>query len=144
MTPERFAYLADAYGADLQRWPAAERVAALALLVSDDVSARDTLQQASWLDTMLDSHQAVAPPPGLAQRIAVSGMPATSTSFWARYIGWLSPAGFVGAGLAGIAAGMLVASLSLPLYSASDALPSVFDQSDADVVFSLNAEEIDQ
>ena len=29
MTPERFVHLADAYGADLQRWPSAERACLL-------------------------------------------------------------------------------------------------------------------
>ncbi|WP_397452762.1 hypothetical protein [Pseudomonas sp. NA-150] len=143
MTPERFVHLADAYGADLQRWPASERDAAQALLAGGDVRALEALHQAHWLDGRLDSHHLAAPTPGLAQRIAASAIPAPSTSFWARYIGWLSPAGFVGAGLAGVAVGMMVASLSLPLSTSSEALPSVFDQSDADIVSSFNVEEID-
>lgn len=37
MTPERFAHLADAYGADLQRWPAQEQGSARALLDSGGI-----------------------------------------------------------------------------------------------------------
>jgi len=39
---------------------------------------------------------------------------------------------------------MLVVSLGLPLPSSSEALPSIFEQSDADIVMSINAEESDQ
>lgn len=58
MTPERFAYLADAYGADLHRWPLAERGAAKALLDSGNPSAREALDQAGWLDA--DIHQGLS------------------------------------------------------------------------------------
>jgi DNA-directed RNA polymerase specialized sigma24 family protein len=49
-----------------------------------------------------------------------------------------------GAGLAGIAASMLVASLSLPLTGTPDVLPSIFDHGDADLMLSLDAEESEQ
>jgi hypothetical protein len=66
-------------------------------------------------------------------------------SFWSRYANWLSPAGLVGVGVAGIVTGMLVASMSVPLpMLSSEVLPSVFDQGDAEVVFSVNAEEAEQ
>jgi len=144
MTPERFGHLADAYGADLRRWPAAERAGAQALLARGDAEVLDALEQARQLDRMLDRHQVPAPAPGLARRIAASATIAPRDAFWRRYADWLSRAGFVGVGLAGVAAGMLVASLSLPLPSASEILPSIFDQSDAEFVLSINAEEIDQ
>jgi len=144
MTPERFAYLAEAYGADLQRWPIAERAAAQALLEHGDAASLDVLRQARRLDSLLDSYQLASPDPTLARRIAASALTARPLSFWSRYAGWLSRVGFVGVGLAGIAAGMLVASLSLPLPSASEALPSIFDQGGADIVFTVNAEESEQ
>ncbi|NWA25819.1 hypothetical protein HX866_13055 [Pseudomonas gingeri] len=144
MTPERFAYLADAYGADLQRWPVAERVDARTLLERGDATSLLVLQQARQLDSLLDSYQLATPDPALARRIVASAPPARPTSFWSRYADWLSRVGFVGVGLAGIATGMLVASLSLPLPSASEALPSIFDQGDADIVFTVNAEESEQ
>ena len=141
MTPERFAYLADAYGADLQRWPANERPAAQALLDGGDGRAREALHQARWLDSQLDSHQLALPDPALVRQIRQSA----PRSFWSRYANWLSPAGLVGAGIAGIVTGMLVASMSVPLpLMSSDVLPSVFDQGDAEVVFTVNAEETEQ
>ena len=143
MTPERFAYLADAYGADLQRWPVAERGAAQELLDSANASAREALNQAGWLDAELDSHQLALTDPALARQIRQS-VPRRA-SFWSRYAGWLSPAGLVGAGIAGVVTGMLVASMSVPLpLMSSDVLPSVFDQGDAEVVFTVNAEETEQ
>jgi len=143
MTPERFTHLADAYGADLQRWPATERAGAQALLAEGNPELVEALNEARWLDGLLDSHKVLAPTPELIRRI-VAAAPVAAPSFWGRHPGWLSRLGFVGAGLAGIAAGMLVVSLSLPLPSASETLPSIFEQSDADIVLSINAEESDQ
>ncbi|MBS7841886.1 hypothetical protein KFF47_03765 [Pseudomonas fluorescens] len=141
MTPERFAYLADVYGADLQRWPDTEQPAAQALLDSGNLHARDALQQARWLDHQLDSHQLALPDPALVRQIRQSA----PRSFWSRYASWLSPAGLVGVGIAGIVTGMLVASMSVPLpMLSSEVLPSVFDQGDAEVVFTVNAEETEQ
>ncbi|WLH32347.1 hypothetical protein ABVN18_17650 [Pseudomonas canadensis] len=143
MTPERFAYLADAYGANLQRWPLAERGAAQALLDGGNVSAREVLDQAGWLDAQLDSHQLAFTDPALARQIRQSAL--RRTSFWSRYAAWLSPAGLVGVGIAGVVTGMLVASMSVPLPMVSaEVLPSVFDQGDAQVIFTVNAEESEQ
>jgi tetrahydromethanopterin S-methyltransferase subunit F len=143
MTPERFAHLADAYGASLHRWPLAEQAPAQALLDSGDPSARLTLHEAAWLDTQLDAHTVLQTDLALARQIRQS-VPRRA-SFWSRYANWLSPAGLVGVGIAGIAAGVLVASMSVPLpMLSSEVLPSVFDQGDAEVVFSVNAEETEQ
>lgn len=143
MTPERFAYLADAYGADLQRWPLAEQSAAQALLDSGNASAREALHAAGWLDAHLDCHQLAFLDPALARQIRQSAP--RRASFWSRYAGWLSPAGLVGVGIAGVATGMLVASMSVPLPMVSaEVLPSVFDQGDAQVIFSVNAEDTEQ
>ncbi|MGU3309669.1 hypothetical protein ACLBW8_25800 [Pseudomonas sp. M5A4_2d] len=143
MTPERFTHLADAYGASLHRWPIAEQAAAQALLDSGNASAREALCEAGWLDGQLDNHQLAFADPALARQIRQSAP--RRASFWSRYANWLSPAGLVGVGIAGIAAGVLVASLSVPLpMLSSEVLPSVFDQGDADVVFTVNAEETEQ
>ncbi|MFW0753910.1 hypothetical protein ACN1C3_04030 [Pseudomonas sp. H11T01] len=144
MTLERFSHLANVYGADLQRWPSTERAAAQVLLAGGDAEVLKVLHQARWLDNILDSHPVAAPTPDLVRRIVASAPLAAPPSFWTRHARWLSRAGFVGAGLAGIAAGMLVVSLDLPLTTSPDALPSIFEQSDADIVLSINAEEIDQ
>lgn len=145
MTPERFAYLAEAYGADLQRWPASERDAAQALLGGGNALATEALGQARWLDSQLDSYQVAAPGPALVQRIiATAAIPPRGASFWQRYAGWLASLGWVGVGLTGVAAGMLAVALGLPLSTATEALPSVFDQSDAEFILSTNAEEAEQ
>ncbi|WP_419736505.1 hypothetical protein [Pseudomonas sp. COR18] len=145
MTPERFAQLAEAYGADLRRWPATERAGAEVLLEQRDSSALAALDQARLLDNLLDSHQLPAPDPALIRRIRLLAGQNRAPSFWQRYAGWLSPAGVVGVGVAGIAAGILVASLSLPLpLHSAEVLPSVFDHGDADIVFTVNAEETEQ
>jgi hypothetical protein len=141
MTPERFAYLADAYGAELHRWPAAEQVAAQALLDSGDVHVRDAMSDARWLDGQLNSHQPTLADAALIRQVRQS----FPRSFWSRYASWLSPAGLVGVGIAGVVTGMLVASMSVPLpMLSSEVLPSVFDQGDAEVVFTVNAEETEQ
>lgn len=143
MKPERFVHLADAYGADLHRWPLAEQAPAQALLNSGSAIAHEALDAASWLDAQLDSDQLAFVDPALARRIRQSAP--RPLSFWSRYARWLSPAGVVGVGIAGVVTGMLVASLSVPLpMLSSDVLPSVFDQGDADVVFSVNTEEGEQ
>jgi hypothetical protein len=144
MTPERFVHLADAYGADLKHWPAVEREDARALIKRGDPQAINALQQASWLDLRLDNHPVAAPDQLLIRNVVASAFIVEKASFWSRYADWLSRLGFLGAGLAGVAAGMLVASLSLPLSSAPDLLPSILDQGDAELILSLDAEESEQ
>ena len=65
---ERFADLVDAYGARPERWPAAERPAALALL-TDSGEARALRDQAETVDTLLDQALVQDPSPALAERI---------------------------------------------------------------------------
>ncbi|MCO7569463.1 hypothetical protein NJH78_05705 [Pseudomonas chlororaphis] len=145
MTPERFAYLADAYGADLQRWPSAERAQAQALLDTGHATARQALQQARWLDTRLDSYRVPEPSPALVRQIiATAALHPPAPTLWQRYAGWLTSLGWIGVGLSGAAAGMLAVTLSLPLPPSAEALPSVLDQSDAEFVLSINAEEAEQ
>lgn len=144
MTPERFDHLADAYGADLRRWPADEQAAARALLAGGNVQAQATLVQAQWLDGRLDSHRLAGMDPHLARRIAASAPSARAPSFWQGHRAWWSRLGLVGVGLAGIAAGILAASLSLPLGNGAEGLPSIFDQNDAEIVYSISAEDSEQ
>lgn len=145
MTPERFIHLADAYGADLAHWPAAEREDARTLLAQRNPQALAALQQAAWLDNRLDNHRAPLADPLLMRQIVASAYATEPpSSFWRRYADWLSRLGFVGVGLAGIAAGMLIASMSLPLSSAPDLLPSVFDHGEADLMLGIDSEEGEQ
>lgn len=108
MTPERFRELVEIYGADSQRWPAAEREAALTYLRDHADVAEAALAEASELDGRL-SRYAVAPPDaGLRERIVASGprpaRPGRRTGLW-----WRS-AGIASLGLAGAVAGALVMS----------------------------------
>jgi hypothetical protein len=139
MTPHRFTELAEAYGGDLQRWPSAERDAARALLANGDGTLNAVLRQASWLDGQLDRHQLPAVPSQLMRQIVADAT--QERSFWARWFSWVFGAGFVGVGVAGVAAGILVASLTLPLAVEHEYLPNVFDSGDGDVVFNLDATE---
>ena len=82
MTPERFTHLAEAYGADLHRWPAAERAGAQALLAEGNAEVLEALNQARWLDGLLDSHKVAAPTPELIRRIVASAPAAAPPSFW--------------------------------------------------------------
>ncbi|KAF1033483.1 MAG: hypothetical protein GAK37_00083 [Pseudomonas sp.] len=143
MTPERFAQLAQIYGGHLHRWPHAERTGAQVLVDAGNRIALEALAQEQWLDGQMDGYELAPVDPALARQIRLSAP--KRQSFWARYASWLSPAGFVGVGIAGIAAGILVASLNVPLPALGpEVLPSVFDQGDAEVVFTVNAEESEQ
>ncbi|QIH09760.1 MULTISPECIES: hypothetical protein [unclassified Pseudomonas] len=145
MTPERFAQLADAYGSDLRRWPEAERSAARRLLDTGHPDALQALQQANWLDGRLDSYQVPEPSHALIRHIVASASAQQrAVSRWPRHSGWLASLGWLGVGLSGVAAGMLAVALSLPLPHSTEALPSVFDQSDAEFVLSINTEEAEQ
>jgi len=68
MTLDRLGELFDAYGARPERWPSAERAAALALLFASR-EARARRDAAAALDTMLDRAPAPNPAPELADRI---------------------------------------------------------------------------
>ncbi|NBB12216.1 hypothetical protein [Pseudomonas sp. SLFW] len=144
MTPERFAHLAEAYGADLRHWPADERDSARALIAHGDESVQAALEQAAWLDHRLDLHLATVPDAALMHDVMASARRVERPSFWQRYADWLSSLGFVGVGLAGVAAGMLVASLSLPLSGSQELLPSVFDQGDTALMIGIDTEESEE
>jgi hypothetical protein len=154
MTPDRFRRLTEAYGASPEHWPAAERAAAEEMLARQDPDALAALAEARAIDLMLATHAIDAPDPDLVRRIVASAPSARSPSArqdnpprWKQPRWWLSGAGFVGVGVAGIAAGVLAISLTGPLSgsaaspAASPAAnpaanpPSVFDQSDAGTVF---------
>lgn len=53
LTPARFRRCAEAYGADMQRWPPADRVAAR-VLMRQDPTVTAVLQAADGLDRLLD------------------------------------------------------------------------------------------
>jgi hypothetical protein len=102
MTVERFTTLADAYGGDLRRWPAAERDAARAFQSRESAVARRVLEAAAELDRHLYAASVPAPAP-LLRELILAGAPRAprrlgfSGAFaWLRYPAWLAP----GAGVA--------------------------------------------
>ena len=107
MTSERFAALAEAYGGDVARWPAAEREAAAALMAAEPAWARTTLAQAAELDEALAAFTPPRVSGELAARIA-AGAPKTGR----RWRLWLTPAG-IGAGLAAACAAGLMLGVQL-------------------------------
>ncbi|MFH0133020.1 hypothetical protein [Variovorax sp. EL159] len=116
MTPERFEELADAWGAELRRWPDAERADAQALL-ERDASARTILARAAELDALLDA-SAVASPSAALIQAALAGAPAHGAKRGrvGRWLGewWGAGAWAAGVGLVGTAAaGALVFGLAL-------------------------------
>jgi hypothetical protein len=66
MTRPQFERLLATYGADLQRWPAAQRRAARAL-VAEDEAARAARDEAARLDALLDRFAPPAPPDAAAR-----------------------------------------------------------------------------
>jgi hypothetical protein len=69
MTPDRFAAILAAYGADPTRWPDAERVAAETIARTADPRA---IAGAAAFDTLLDDFTVVWPGADLVQRIVAS------------------------------------------------------------------------
>lgn len=107
----RFAALAEAYGADLRRWPAAERATAEALAAGDP-AASAVLGRERRLDAWLDAYSIRAPSPALVGRVlAAAPQPAL---LWSRARLWWSGLGLAGVGLAGALTGALALALATP------------------------------
>jgi hypothetical protein len=143
MTPERFRHLTDAYGAIPEHWPEAERAEAQALVAQRDPETLAALADASSLDMLLSAHGVAAPGNDLIRRIVESSPAGSSTRkpVWKKPNWWLSGAGFVGVGVAGIAAGVLVISLATSFSGAAGSQPSFFDQTGESTVFSSNTSD---
>lgn len=84
---QRFADLAEAYGGDMARWPAAERVGAAAFVASAPDEAAAILAAARALDAWLDALPAPAGPSELLARRLLKAAPkpaaALGASAWA-------------------------------------------------------------
>lgn len=102
MKAERLHELADAYGADLRRWPASERAFAESLIAADP-SLKAVLDQAAALDALLDAAPRPVPSAALTARILAAAPQAKSrlgNAIW--YLG----AGWAAAACAGVVAGV--------------------------------------
>lgn len=103
MTPERLSRILAVYGASPDRWPAAERDAALRLLESDRGALR-AMHEEQMLDNLLSRHSVPIPDAALVGRTLAgfgrwTGL-SVLRSWWAR-------CALAGAALAGVAAGVL-------------------------------------
>lgn len=116
MTPERFEALAEAYGGDPTRWPAAERDGALAWMAERPNEAQAVLERAAELDDWLAAAPAPRASGELAARITAA---APQRRVW-RNVGWWLPAG-MGAGLAAACAAGVLVGLQIPQPQASEA-----------------------
>ena len=111
MNAERFKILAEAYGADLDRWPVGEREAAITYL-DEDPNAPVWLADARSLDRLLDLAPSPASSAMLREEI-IAGASRAHQAVWSRAPRWLSGAGLAAACALGIAVG---ASLSAPYF----------------------------
>ena len=102
MKAERLHELADAYGADLRRWPASERAFAESLIAADP-SLKAVLDQAAALDALLDAAPRPVPSAALKARILAAAPRAKSRLGKAI---WYLGAGWAAAACAGVVAGV--------------------------------------
>ena len=105
MTIERLKALADAYGADLRRWPASERPFAESLIATDP-AARAALEEAAALDVLLDASPRPVPSAVLAARILAAAPKAREARAHLGRIFWFLGAGWAAAACAGVVAGV--------------------------------------
>lgn len=124
MTPERFRDLTDIYGADLRRWPEAEREAARACRRDHSADAEAALAWASALDRRLDRHRVAPPGAALHARIVASAPGAARSQRRMRI--WRQGAGFAGLGLAGALAGALMIGVLVPITTQNDGDDGVY------------------
>ncbi len=114
MNPDRFEGLAGAFGANLDRWPARERQAALRLVAARPDLTSPLLREAARLDRILGGPPAPPPSRALLQRIVQAAPGRRSPPAPWRWLAGLGlAAGLAGAAAAGVAAGVVVAPVTL-------------------------------
>jgi anti-sigma factor RsiW len=123
MTPERFASLVEAWGADSARWPAEERAAAEAFSAAYPDRAETALAAARELDGLLGRSRAPSPSSRLRRRVEAQAPKTRRAWLGERSRGrprvpLLLGASWTAAACAGVAAGVL---LTGPLLAAAEA-----------------------
>jgi hypothetical protein len=121
MNAQRFKDLADAYGADLRRWPEAEKPAARAFVDADRPGAERLLFEGRQIDLALD----VAPRPVVSHALreqviaiaATAGLKPRARFVFGR-LAWASGAGWAAASVAGVLVGL---NLSQPAVARAEA-----------------------
>lgn len=111
MDRARFEMLAEAYGADLRRWPAVERDAAALFASAEPEIARAILAEADDLDHLLFAAPSVVPSTALRQAVLAAAPKARPDPRGLAF--WLSGAGFAAAAVAGVIVGTSAASLAV-------------------------------
>ncbi|HVW93881.1 MAG TPA: hypothetical protein VHB74_14900 [Devosia sp.] len=111
MTPERFAELAETYGAEPRRWPEAVRAAALAFMEGRPEEAEAALAPARRLDAALDSYAVPVPDARLARAIAATAPPSRATT---QRIRFRQGVRLLALGLAGALSGALAIWVLIP------------------------------
>ncbi|MFN6981374.1 MAG: hypothetical protein ACK4NU_05540 [Brevundimonas sp.] len=105
MKADRLHALAEAYGADLRRWPASERAFAESLIAADP-SLKTVLAQAAALDALLDASPAPTPSADLTARLLAAAPKARVRRFHLDRIAFYLGAGWAAAACAGVVAGV--------------------------------------
>ena len=137
-TSDRFQALIDAYGARPDRWPLAERTAALVALASLP-KADENLRAAQTLDALLDAWRLDPPTEGLAGAItarAIAQRGPVARRAVARLVApnlprrawtWMSSAGLAAACAAGVLVGVRLGDPSVARPGDTEAAGSLLD-----------------
>lgn len=105
MKIERLEVLAEAYGADLRRWPAHERTFAESLIAANP-AARAVLEDAAALDALLDASPRIVPSADLTARVLAAAPRRKASRGHLHRIFWVLGAGWAAAACAGVVAGV--------------------------------------
>ena len=105
MKAQRLHALAEAYGADLRRWPASERAFAESLIAADP-SQKAVLDEAAALDALLDAAPAPAPSAVLVAKVLAAAPKARRPRLHLDRIALYMGAGWAAAACAGVVAGV--------------------------------------
>lgn len=110
MDRSRFLALAEAYGADLRRWPDGERTAAEAYQAAEPEAARAVLAQADVLDDLLFASRPPQPSAALRDRVIAAASRSPRKASWRARLGLAMGAGWAAAACAGVVAGVVMTS----------------------------------
>lgn len=124
MTPDRLSRILAAYGAAPDRWPAAERDAALRLLENEPEAMR-RMRQEQRLDAQLSRYVVTAPHAALVGNVLAGFAPSSGLSvlrsWWTRFA-------LTGAALAGVAVGVVTLDVMHARSSGRQAMTLADDQ----------------
>lgn len=110
MDRSRFLALAEAYGADLRRWPDSERAMAQAYQAAEPEAARAALAQADALDDLLFASRPPQPSAALRDRVIAAAARSPRHGSWRARLGLAMGAGWAAAACAGVVAGVMMTS----------------------------------